>query len=209
MKRLLLMFAAAPLTCSTLRAKEWKRVDEQEARALVAEYLKGVRPGKAYRIHLSPFGDWIWQIHCYRRIDGLSAPPVVWRHVMGPTGKVYELTLEGLNSFFVREYPPSPTEENRRRLMADFVSLHSGGSIINGTPSIPGYDKSPLDPDIAEAVRAPFSFGNVSVVYAYTQMRGLLHRYRFRFANGGVLGGVECAELGRDVGDAHAPPRHK
>ena len=124
---------------------------------------------------------------------------------MNSRGRVKTLTMDSMNVVFLNEYSSSPQEKDRKQLIDDFTKLHSGEHIIiiNKTSDIPGYDKAPLDPDIADAVRAPFSFDKLTtVVYTYQQIGGIVRRYRFAFKNGITFRNSECAVVGRRIGEA-------
>ncbi len=191
------------LACTMAHAMELKRVDEAKAKSLFTEYLKGSgRPTEEYAFNLKPFGNSTWLINCYTKH---FSPALPWRHVMNSRGEIKEMTMDSLNVVFLNEYPSSPKEKDRDNLIQDFVKLHAGEpvSVINKTSDIPGYDKAPLDPDIAQAVRAPFSYDNlIAVVYTYQQIGGIVRRYRFQFENGTTFKRVECAVLGKDIGEA-------
>ncbi len=124
---------------------------------------------------------------------------------MNSRGEVRKLTLDSLNAIFRDEYPGPSESKKREQLIRDFIELHDGDGpvVIKNVSDIPGYDRVPLDPDIAEAVRAPFSFGNlVSVVYTYTRVGGVIRRYRFEFERGNMFRGAECTVIGRGIGNA-------
>ena len=203
MKRIILTVLAVCMVITVAHAKELKRVEEKKARLLFAQYLTSIgRPPEEFAFNPKPFGTSTWLIDCYTRDEEPSLP---WRHVMNSRGEVKELTMDSLNIVFLNEYP-SPLDDNaRKKLIEDLSGLHSGErvSIITKTSDIPGYDRVPLDKDIADALRAPFSFGKLTTVaYTYQQIGGIVRRYRFSFENSARFRRVECAIVGRDIGEA-------
>ena len=96
----------------------------------------------------------------------------------------------------------------------NFVPPFKGQTkIISATKEIPGYEKQPLDEDLAQTVRPIHSYKNrkgetVFIAYAYTRVGGVVRRYRFVFENldnperRALLSWVECSVLARDIGDA-------
>ena len=129
-----------------------------------------------------------------------------WRHVMNSKGRVEELNAGSLNVVFLNEYPATPKKKDREKLIDDFTKLHAGESIsiISTASDIPGYEKAPLDADIADALRAPFDSGKLTtVVYTYQQIGGIVRRYRFTFQGGERFSRAECAVVGRGIGEAH------
>lgn len=188
---------------SLQRLNRPKRIDAAKAGPLFTEHLVklGLTP-KSYAFSLSPFGQSTWIISCY--LKGIS-PSLPWRHVMNSRGEVGELTMDSLNVVFLNEWPSTPKEDSRKALVQNFVELHAGEKVIilKATSDIPGYDKAPLDEDLAKTVRAPFSFGKVvSVVYTYQRIEGIVRRYRFEFENSTAFKRAQCAILSRDIGDA-------
>jgi hypothetical protein len=204
MKRIVLGASVVCMVLTLGQAGELTRIDEGKAKSLFVEYLKATgKTEKAINtISLTPFGRSTWVIHCYA--NGLE-PQHSWRHVMNSRGEVMELTLDSMNVVFRNEYPSSPQENDRKTLIEAFTKLHSGESvsIISRLSDIPGYDKTPLDPDIAPAVRGPFSFGKLTtVVYTYQQIGGIVRRYRFAFDDGATFRKAECIIVGHGIGDA-------
>jgi hypothetical protein len=205
MKRLALSALGIYLAaCSISLAVELKRIDEAKATSLFAAYLKQLgKSADDYEVSLQAFGKSTWIVRAHHKQFSF---PVPWRHVIDSRGEVKELSLDSLNVVFQNEYPSSPKQEDRNKLIQDFVSLLDGGvsTVISKTADIPGYDKAPLDPDISETVRAPFSFGIViSVVYTYQQLPGgIVRRYRFRFKSGTEFEGMECSVLAVGIGEA-------
>ena len=203
MKRNIFTVLAVCMVITVAHAKALKRVEEKKARSLFVQHLKFIgKPPGELAFSLKPFGSSTWLIDCYTKDEEPSIP---WRHVMNSRGEVKELTMDSLNIVFLNEYPPSLDDDARKKLIADFSELHSAErvSIITKTSDIPGYDKAPLDKDIADALRAPFSFGKLTtVVYTYQQIGGIVRRYRFSLENGTRLKRVECAIVGRDIGEA-------
>jgi hypothetical protein len=187
-----------------LEAEQLKRVDETHAKKLFTEHLKKLdKRLEDYTYSFEPFRKSTWMISCIPRAMELGG--VGWRHVMNSRGEIEELSIGSLNVVFMNEYPSSPEKTQQEELMRDFVSLHSGEKtpVINGIVDIPGYEKSKLDPDIEDALRAPFKFGNlVWVVYTYQQHGGIVRRYRFEFENGNRFRRAECAKVGAGIGDA-------
>jgi hypothetical protein len=178
-----------------------KRVDEAEAKQLFVSYLK--KRGESaddWSFGLQPFGDLTWIIHAYR----VDVPdPWPYRHIMNTRGDIDELSLGSLHEVFRLEYPSDLQEKDRQEIITQFITLSTGGEyiILNEPSDIPGYDKAKLDPDVAEIVRAPFSFGNlIVVVYTYEQIGGIVSRYRFTFEQGTRFSTVECAVLGTWIG---------
>jgi len=180
-----------------------RRVEKTRAGSLFSEYLKrNGEPPDDFTFNLSPFGKTTWIVSCY--LKGLH-PAIPSRYVMNARGEVRELTLDSMNVVFMNEYPSSPEKEDRDKLIKAFTKLHTGETvaIISETSDIPGYDKASLDADIADAVRSPFSSGNLTtVVYTYQQVGGIVSRYRFVFETGKTFRKVECAILGEDIGEA-------
>jgi hypothetical protein len=203
MKRIILTVLALCTIMPLTHAKELKRVEEKKARHLFAQHLKSIsKAPEAFAFNLKSFGKSTWLIDCYSKDE---EPSISWRHVMNSRGEVKELTMDSMNIVFLNEYGASLEEKERKKLIKDFTALHSGErvSIINETADIPGYAKAPLDADIADAVRAPFSFGKLTtVVYTYQQIGGIVRRYRFTFENGTTFKRAECAVVGRAVGEA-------
>jgi hypothetical protein len=203
MKRIIVTVLALCTIMPMIDAKELERVEEKKARSLLALHLKSIsKTPEAFAFNLRPFGKSTWLIDCYTKDE---EPSISWRHVMNSRGEVKELTMDSLNIVFLNEYGASPEEKERKKLIEDFTTLHSGErvSVINKTADIPGYAKAPLDADIADAVRAPFSFGKLTtVVYTYQQIGGIVRRYRFTFDNGTTFRKAECAIVGRNIGDA-------
>ena len=203
MNRTILLVTAAFLASSSLHARQFTRVEEKKARLLFVEHLKGIgKSPQEHAFNLRPFGKSTWIISCFTK--GIQ-PSLPWRHVMSSRGEIRELTMDSLNVVFLNEYPSSPGKKEQEQLIRDFVKLHAGErvSVIGKTSDIPGYAKTPLDADIAEAVRAPFSFGElVTVVYTYQQIGGIVRRYRFTFENGTRFRKAECAVVGRAIGEA-------
>jgi hypothetical protein len=203
MKRTIFATIAILFSGAILCATELSRVEEHKARSLFAEYLKKVdkSPNK-YSFSLKPFGKSTWIIDCLNTAEDPSRP---WRHIMNSRGEVTELTIDSMNVVFLNEYSVLPEESDRKKLIDDFTTQHSGDpvNIIAKTSDIPGYDKAPLDADIADAVRAPFSFGKLTtVVYTYRQVGGIVSRYRFQFNNGTSFKKAECVVVGKGIGDA-------
>ena len=142
MKRTFFAIIALLLAGGSLYAKELKRVEEQRARTLFVEYLKGIdKAPEEYAFNLKPFGKTTWLIDCYTKGREPSLP---WRHVMNSGGRIKELTMDSMNVVFLNEYPSSPEEKDRKKLIDDFTKLHSGErvNIIAKTSDIPGYDKA-------------------------------------------------------------------
>jgi len=203
LKRTFLVAAAIFLAFFLARAAELKRIEEPKASSLFVEYLrsKGLSPAD-YAFNFKAFGKSTWIVSCYA--TGIK-PSLPWRHVMNSRGEVHELTIDSLNGVFLNEYSALPEEKGRAGLIREFVKLHAGEDvfIINSAADIPGYEKAPLDPDVAGAVRAPFSFNNlITVVYTYQQIGGIVRRYRFQFKNGVNFGRVEVVVVGRAIGEA-------
>ncbi len=203
MKRTIFTVLAVCITFTCAHAKELQRVKEENARLRFVQHLKFIgNTPEEFEFNLRPFGKSTWLINCYTK--GLS-PALPRRNVMNSRGVVKVLTMDSMNVVFLNEYPSSPEDNNRKKLIDDFIRLHSGEriSIITKTSDIPGYAKSPLDDDIADAVRAPFSFGNLTtVVYTYQPIEGIVRRYRFMFNNGITFRKAECAVVGRKIGEA-------
>jgi len=191
------------MVATLAHAKELKRVEEKKAKSLFVQHLKSIgKTPEEFAFNTKPFGKSTWLIDCYTK--GLE-PALPWRHVMNSRGRVKELTMDSMNVVFLNEYGVSPEEKDRKKLVEAFTTLHSGErvSIISRTSDIPSYAKAPLDADIADAVRASFSFGKLTtVVYTYQQIGGIVRRYRFTFDNGTAFRNAECSVVGRKIGEA-------
>jgi hypothetical protein len=191
------------MVATLANAKELNRVEEKKAKSLFVQHLKSIgKTPEELAFNTKPFGKSTWLIDCYTK--GLK-PALPWRHFMNSRGEVNELTMDSMNVVFLNEHGQSPEEEDRKKLIESFITLHSGErvSIINKATDIPGYAKAPLDADIADAIRGPFSFGKLTtVVYTYQQIGGIVRRYRFSFENGTVFKKSECAIVGREIGEA-------
>lgn len=194
--------APSQLDAAPARA-DLKRVEEKQATSLFVQHLKsGGRVPDDFAFNLKPFGKSTWLIDCYTKH---LSPALPWRLLMNSRGEVKELTMDSLNVVFLNEYPSSPEPKDRERLIQDFAKLHAGQivAILTKPSDIPGHAKAPLDADIATAVRAPFSFGNLTtVVYTYQQVGGIARRYRFTFDGGTKFKRADCAVVGRDIGHA-------
>lgn len=192
------------LATSSGSAKELKRVEEKQAKAYFSQYLKSLgKNPEASAFKLKPYGNSTWLI--YFHTEDLK-PSLAWRHFMNSRGEVRELTMDSMNIVFLNEYSQSlEDEKDREKLIESFTTLHSEEcvSIISKVADIPSYTKAPLDTDIADAIRGPFSFGKLTtVVYTYQRIGGIVRRYRFTFDDGLVFRKAECAVVGRDIGEA-------
>ena len=170
---ILALLAALLLFGLLLFAKRPRRIEKEKARALAVEYLRGIDELQHISFwprdpfDLKPFGKTTWIIDYFSGEE----PADPWRHFMNSRGTIDERNMDSMNAVFLSEYPSSPEEEDRNQLIGDFIKLHSDQSaeIIASTSDIPGYEKAPLDTEVADAVRAPFSFGALTtVVYTYS-----------------------------------------
>lgn len=197
--------------CLAPRAEEPKRIEESRARELFETCLGGQKQSAAdYAISFHPFGQATWIVHAVDRRIGIDHPR---RYILDAEGRIFDVTVNGLCHVFAREYPSTPLENERQELVRSFVRLHAGDPIIVLTsPSdIPDHDKAPVDADLAQAIRAPYSFDEprydkrITIVYTYQQLNGLVRRYRFQFQKDGGLERVHCVEVAGGVGDAQFP----
>ncbi len=124
------------------------------------------------------------------------------------------LDSNSLKTAFLNSYPPSNNDEERREAAGLFVELlsHQGlrpvfagpAKVIESLNQIPGYEKSPLDPDIASTVRPPYNpSDNELVLFTYEQAGGIVCRYKFVFRQDGRLFGASRLKLDEKVGAAH------
>jgi hypothetical protein len=185
-----------------IKSYKLKRIAEKQARVLFKNYLKKIdKETEGFVFNLKPFGNSTWVVDCYNKY---RQPSIPWRHVMDSRGDIKELNMDSLNVVFLNEFPLPLEEKDRQLLIKDFINLHAGErvSIINKVSDIPGIKKAPVDLDIAEAIRAPFSFGNLTtVVYTYQQISGIVRRYRFQFKDK-KFKHVDCSVLGKGIGNA-------
>ena len=198
-----MIIIAICMACSIVYAEDLQRVDGKKAKSLFIEHLKAIgRNTEEHEFNLRPIGKSTWLINCFTR--GLS-PSLPWRFVMNSRGRTTELTMDSLTVVFLNEYPSSHEKKDQEQLIQEFIELHAGENIeiIRKISDIPGYTSSPLDTDIADAVRSPFSFGKLTtVVYTYQQIDGIVRRYRFTFENGITFKKAEVAVVGQAIGDA-------
>jgi len=206
----LLLALIAFLCCAHVRAAALKPVDDATARRLFEAYLKaqGQSPSD-FGVAIKPFGK-TTKFICAGRRD--ISPPFTSVYIMNSRGEIWPLGTDSLAAAYLNEFPSCPTEEDRRKLMESFIGHHAQSSlgaraIIRSTGDIPGYTTSRLDRDLEAGVCAPYSFRDnkdctIHVAYTYQRIGGLVHRYRLRFSAKGAFHDAQCAELGRDVGDA-------
>jgi len=204
---ILALLAAALLFGVLLFAKRPKRIAREKARDLAVEYRRGIDELQHISFWprdpfvLKPFGKTTWIID----FSSGWEPDDPWRHFMNSRGTIEERNMDSMNAVFLSEYPSSPEEEDRKQLIGDFIKLHSeqNAQIIANTSDIPGYDKAPLDTEVADAVRTPFSFGTLTtVVYTYQRVGGIVRRYEFTFEDGIAFRRAQCVVIGRDIGEA-------
>jgi hypothetical protein len=194
--------------CLAPRAEEAKRVGEPRAQELFETYLGGQKQSAAdYAISFHPFGQATWIVHARDKRIGIDHPR---RYILDAEGRICDLTVGGLCHVYSHEYSSTPTEHERQDLVRSFVRQHTGDPIVvlSSPSDIPGHDMAPVDADLAQAIRAPYSFDDrhsgrrVTVIYTYQQLQGLVRRYRFQFQKDGGLEQVHCVEAAQGVGDA-------
>lgn len=182
----------------------YKRADEEQAKKLFSAYLKKYTENAAdYEFNVKPFRKASWIVSCFTK--GLQ-PAIAWRNLITAKGDVREINDDSLNILFMNEYPLSAnTKEDKEKVIKDFLGLYSGEEIIiiNKASNIPGYDKNPLDPDLAPAIRAQYvNKDGITVIYTYQKIGGIVRRFRFHWTEDNRFRKAECSKLAKDIGAA-------
>ncbi|MBN2053807.1 hypothetical protein JW905_02715 [bacterium] len=180
-------------------------VTDESARAMIVAQFKarGVKNASSLLdMDVQPFGARTKVVKVTFR--GMM-PVSITRWIVDAGHGARPVEISSLLYAFQTDYPCVRTEHDKVSLANLFVQLIAvyHQEIIDSTNDIPGYDNAPLDPDLAQSVRAPFHIGEKSyVLFTYQQIGGHVRRYRFTFRLTGVLDEVDCLELGSGIGEA-------
>lgn len=180
-------------------------IDDATALSLFANYLERSAARVAnYKISLALFGENTRVFSVWEKAFSNPAPSV---YIMDGLGKIRVASLESWKLAHQDEYPSSGKKDVHQKLTRSFVGLHGRGRIVSRLDDIPGIRKRPLDKDLQPVIRSLWSQtdekGNLFyVTYTYSQIGGVLRRYKFTFDKGTRFRDVNCIVLGRGVGDA-------
>jgi hypothetical protein len=136
----------------------------------------------------------------------------VARYLIAPSGEIMPLSLDQLIQAYRREGISVSTHGGMEDIAIGLIELNDnrGVVVVSSLNDIPGYDSHPLDGDLEEVIRAPWTHEDEQgatywVAYTYTQNNGLVRRYRVAFRGGRIANPTEVWVLGRDIGAAFYP----
>jgi hypothetical protein len=142
-------------------------------------------------------------------MKGLSpATPSCVLLLEGASGKLMEKDLQSLTEVCLAEFPQVDDPNVHKLIMRTFLHLYDPKQVIIATvEDIPLYQKQRLKPGaetevcpmLAESI-PPASFAYT--ICTYTQVGGIVRRYRFLFKEKKTLQVPKYIEIGRDIGDA-------
>ena len=173
-------------------------IAEDRVEGLMAAYLaEQGKDAAQFSIELTRLGDRAWVIDCLE----MMIPRMPSRFVMDENGRILPVSADSLQTIFRTTMPETADFTQRLNLVKGFVALHDDGKIIEAANDIPDVERNPLDPDLAQAICAPYApKPDVLVMYGYVAAGGLVRRYRFEFDGDGRLKTAVCAELAYFVG---------